>query len=110
LAAEFLQCDLGFPQGLVKVAGDRQGPRHGQLGHRVQEGVGGPGKQRCQALAGRQRRGVVADVDGDHRRRPGQLGSGLRVQRTVGGQELLDPGPGLVLQVQPRPEQPQDLE
>jgi hypothetical protein len=65
----------------------------------VQEGVADPGQQRRQALAGRQRSGVVSDVNGGDRRRPRQLGLGLRVQRAGGRQQLLHPGPGLALEV-----------
>jgi drug/metabolite transporter, DME family len=68
--------------------------------------------KRRQALAGRQRRRVApdGDGDGDHRRHPGQLGPGSRIQRVGRGQQLLHPGPGLALKVLLRPEQPQDPE
>jgi hypothetical protein len=67
-------------------------------------------QQRCKALSGRQRRRVVTDVDGDRRRRPLQLGPGLRSQRASGGQQLLDPRAGFALKVLPGPEQPQHPE
>ena len=72
----------------------------------MQEGVTDPGQQRCQALAGRQRRRIVPRVNRGHRRRPRKLALGLRVQRAGGGQQLLHPGPGLALEVPQRPEQP----
>ena len=90
LAAELLQRQCRLPQSPVQVADDRQAPRHGQLARRAQEGVSDPGQQRRQALAGRQRRGIVPGVDGDHRLHQRQLGAGLHVQR-AGGPELLNP-------------------
>ena len=39
LAAELLQPGRRLPQCTVEVADDRRGPRHGQLGHRVQVGI-----------------------------------------------------------------------
>ena len=87
-----------------------RGPRQGQLAQGAEEGVADLVQQRPQALAGRQRRGVVAHLDGGHRRRPQQLGAGLGVEGAGGGQQL--PGPGVDLaQVVPQfPEQPQDPE
>jgi hypothetical protein len=76
----------------------------------VQERVLDPGQQRRQALASRDRGRVVPHISGSHRRHPGQLGPGLRIQRASPGQHLLHPGPRLALEVQRRPEQPQDPE
>jgi hypothetical protein len=56
-------------QGAVEVGDDRGGPRHNQLARRVEKGVPDPVEQRRQALAGRQRRLVVAHLEAGRRRR-----------------------------------------
>ena len=112
LATELLQAGQLSPQGAVEVADDRGDPRHGHLGHRVQVGVVADAcQQRFEALAGGQRRAVLAHhLQGSHRRRPQQLGLGVGFQRVGGGQQLVDPAASLTQVVPQPPEHPQDPE
>ena len=70
LGAELFQARRRLPQRAVEVAGDRRGPRQGQVGHRAQEGILDLLQQQAQALSRDQRRRIVTQVTGQHGRSP----------------------------------------
>jgi hypothetical protein len=76
----------------------------GQPGYGTQAGVVDLVQKRCEAVAGRQGRRVVAHFVGDHHRGPHQLGPGLGAEGVGGRQQLAEPRAGLARVVAQYPE------